>query len=242
MPPARPANSPHRLSVNDQAARAHAGVARGAWVGADGPDLEAEGGPVDQKYASDHRERGIPVAVTAEEDGQGRIADVRRARERGALILKMSLTRPTIANAASEFSMIVTTTSWAPVKALRRAGDEPVQRPAERPGEHGCRSPPPAPAGLPPRHRRGPQEPTDEHLPGSADVEQARFEADTNRQTREDQWTGRNQGIGEGLGAGDERDGQRCRAAVHVEEGNPRGAFKQGLVGLEREQKVELSL
>ena len=45
----------------------------------------------------------------------------------------------------------------------------------------------------------------------------------------------------EAPGCRDERDGQRCRAAVHVEEGKPRGAFKQGLVGLEREQKVELT-
>ena len=43
----------------------------------------------------------------------------------GPVILKTSFTRPTIAIAASEFSMIVTTTSWAPVNALRKPGMNP---------------------------------------------------------------------------------------------------------------------
>ena len=53
----------------------------------------------------------------------------------GPVILKMSLTRPTIANAASEFSMIVTTTSWAPVNALRAPGMNPYRAPPSAPGQ-----------------------------------------------------------------------------------------------------------
>ena len=51
----------------------------------------------------------------------------------GPWILKMSLTRPTIANAASEFSMIVTTTSWAPVKAFNAPGMNPYNAPPSAP-------------------------------------------------------------------------------------------------------------
>ena len=43
----------------------------------------------------------------------------------GPEILKMSLTRPTITNAARELSMIVDTTSCAPVNALRAPGMNP---------------------------------------------------------------------------------------------------------------------
>ena len=49
------------------------------------------------------------------------------------MILKMSLTRPMIANAANEFSMIVTTTSWAPVNALRAPGMNPYSAPPNAP-------------------------------------------------------------------------------------------------------------
>ena len=126
-------------------------------------------------------------------------------------------------------------------EGLRRAGDEPVQRPAERPGEHGCSH----------RHRHrlvchhatdeGREEPTDEHLPGSADVEQARLEADTNGQTREDQRTGRNQGIVRAWVLGTSEMASDAVLPSTSRKEIP-GAFKQGLVGLEREQKVELSL
>ena len=51
----------------------------------------------------------------------------------GPAILKTSLTRPTIANAASEFSMIVTTTSWAPVNAFRKPGMNPYSAPPSAP-------------------------------------------------------------------------------------------------------------
>ena len=48
----------------------------------------------------------------------------------------MSLTRPTIANAANEFSMIVTTTSWAPVNALRAPGMNPYTAPPNAPASN----------------------------------------------------------------------------------------------------------
>ena len=51
----------------------------------------------------------------------------------GPWILKTSLTRPTIANAASEFSMIVTTTSWAPVNAFSAPGMNPYSAPPSAP-------------------------------------------------------------------------------------------------------------
>ena len=66
---------------------------------------------------------------------------------------------------------------------LERAGDEPVDRAAERAGEDRDRERDRGGLARRPRRRRArPREATDEELAGSADVEQPGLEADADRQ------------------------------------------------------------
>ena len=161
----------------------------------------------------------------------------------GPVILKMSLTRPMIANAANELSMIVTTTSWAPVNALRAPGMNPYSAPPRAPARMAtgtaisggcCATREPTSAA---------KNAADEDLPGPADVEQPRLEADPHGEPGEDQRSRRNQRVGEGLRAGYQRECERSDAVVvDVEERDPGGSLEQRFVCLDREQQVEVSL
>jgi hypothetical protein len=201
------------------------------------PDLEPERRPVDQDVGDRDDRQGdedAEAAVATEDDRQRRRCRRRRCgRTSVPVILKTSFTRPTITIAASEFSMIVTTTSWAPVNALRKPGMKPYAAPAEGAGRDRDRD----------RDRdrlrrdRATDERRDEaaheHLPGAADVEEAALEPEADGEPGQHERRRRLHRVRQGPGRlrRVDRDRERDRAALDVEEREAGRALQQALVG-----------
>ena len=114
--PGERAEKGHR--EDDQERGPHAGVAGGVRVGADGPDLEAERGPVQQPAstrATASRAKTMPMwPLRPRRIGQRGVADVEVVGDADPGPSAARSRAPSRYAIATKLSMIVVTTSWAP--------------------------------------------------------------------------------------------------------------------------------